>query len=286
MAKHKYDVVLSFAGEQRAYVKEVADELKRVGLEVFNADDERTELWGKDLPSYLWKVFEKEGRYCVLFISAESVEKQFPKHERRSALTRALREESEYVLPARFDDTEIPQLTNVHYIDLRDMNPVEFAGIVAKKVSSDEGSPSQSAERSDAEDMAYLKLLASVESLKGESLSVQNRLLILQHDLEVARRVVDEMVLDHKDHHIWHYDLEKKIVLDQDDGGHKLRCRFDRNTVEDSTLTLEALAEELKTCLLDWRRVELALADAAGRVKNENSKRGIWNTRIGETKLL
>ena len=286
MAKHKYDVVLSFAGEQRAYVRKVADELKRIGLAVFNADDERTELWGKDLPSFLWQVFEKEGRYCVLFISAESVDKQFPKHERLSALTRALREKSEYVLPARFDDTEIPQLTNVHYIDLRDMNPVEFAGIVAKKVSSGEGASSQSAELSDAEDMAYYKLLASVESLKGESFSVLNRMLILQHDVDVVRRVVDEIVSDHKDKHIWRYDLEKKIVLDQDDGGHKLRCRFERNTVEDSTLTLEALAEELKTCFLDWRRVELALADAAERVKKERSKRGIWDTQIGETKTL
>ena len=285
MEEFKYDVVLSFAGEQRAYVREVADELKRIGLAVFNADDERTELWGKDLPSYLWQVFDRDGRYCVLFISAESVEKQFPKHERRSALTRALREKSEYVLPARFDDTEIPQLTNVHYIDLRDMSPVEFAGIVAEKVSSDEGVPSQSSERSEAEDMAYYKLLASVESLKGESLSVQNRMLIIQDNLGVVRRVVDEIVLDHKDKHIFRHDLEKKVVLDQDDGGHKLRCMLDRNTVHDSTLTIEALAEELRTCFLDWRRVELALADATRKVEEEKSKRGIWNFRI-ETKPL
>ncbi len=285
MEEFKYDVVLSFAGEQRAYVREVADELKRIGLAVFNADDERTELWGKDLPSYLWQVFDRDGRYCVLFVSAESVEKQFPKHERRSALTRALREKSEYVLPARFDDIEIPQLTNVHYIDLRDMSPVEFAGIIAEKVSSDEGVPSQSSERSEAEDMAYYKLLASVESLKGESLSVQNRMLIIQDNLGVVRRVVDEIVLDHKDKHIFRHDLEKKVVLDQDDDGHKLRCMLDRNTVQDSTLTIEALAEELRTCFLDWRRVELALADATRKVEEEKSKRGIWNFRI-ETKPL
>lgn len=285
MAEYKYDVVLSFAGEQREYVSEVADELKRVGLAVFYADHERTELWGKDLPSSLWQVFEKEGRYCVLFISAESVEKQFPKHERRGALTRSLREKSEYVLPARFDDTEIPQLTNVHYIDLRDLSPVEFAGIVAQKVSSGEGASSQSAERSEADDMAYYKLLASVESLKGESLSVQNRMLILQHDLKVVRHVVDEIVLDHRDKHIHRYDLEKKIVLDQDDGGHKLRCMLDRNTVRDSTLTLEALAEELKKCFLDWRRVELALADATRKVEKEKSKRGI-GVQIGPTRIL
>jgi len=44
-----------------------------------------------------------------MFISKEYAEKPWTKHERRSDLSRAL-EEDEYVLPARFDDTELPGL--------------------------------------------------------------------------------------------------------------------------------------------------------------------------------
>jgi hypothetical protein len=65
-------------------------------------------------------VYRKLARYCVLFASADYARKVWTNHERRSAQARALRERSEYVLPARFDDTEIPGLSStVGYIDLR-----------------------------------------------------------------------------------------------------------------------------------------------------------------------
>lgn len=44
-----YDVALSFAGEDREYVEEVAIVLKRFGVRVFYDKFEETELWGKNL---------------------------------------------------------------------------------------------------------------------------------------------------------------------------------------------------------------------------------------------
>ena len=44
--KYTYDIVLSFAGEQRAYVEEVAQLLKNKGVNVFYDKFNEIELWG------------------------------------------------------------------------------------------------------------------------------------------------------------------------------------------------------------------------------------------------
>ena len=106
-----YDVALSFAGEDREYVGEVAAFLKANGVRTFFDDYERTELWGKDLYTHLDDVYRNQARYCVMFLSSHYKEKVWTNHERQSAQTRAFQESTEYVLPARFDDTEIPGIT-------------------------------------------------------------------------------------------------------------------------------------------------------------------------------
>jgi hypothetical protein len=63
--------------------KEVADLDKKVSDETARATKER------------------------MFVSEAYASKAWTRHERRSALARALIEEGEYVLPARFDDTEL-----------------------------------------------------------------------------------------------------------------------------------------------------------------------------------
>ncbi len=56
-------------------------------------------------------------------------------HERRSAQARAIRENDAYVLPARFDDTEIPGLRpTIRYVDLRTTAPSELAEMIVKKL--------------------------------------------------------------------------------------------------------------------------------------------------------
>src|SRR2546429_4350354 len=104
----EYDVCLSFAGEDRAYVKQVADKLTKEGVRVFYDEYERAELWGKDLYIHLDDVYQNAAKHCVLFASKNYARKLWASHERRSAQARAFRENQEYILPARFDDTEIP----------------------------------------------------------------------------------------------------------------------------------------------------------------------------------
>ena len=130
-----YDVGLSFAGEQRDYVKQVASALKSRGIRTFYDDYEEGTLWGKDLYAHLSEVYQHLCRYCVIFVSKEYAAKVWPNVERKSAQARALEEKKEYILPARFDDTDIPGvLSTVSYVDLNTKAPEELADLILAKV--------------------------------------------------------------------------------------------------------------------------------------------------------
>lgn len=137
--KYEYDVALSFAGENRAYVEEVANSLKKRGVKVFYDLFEETNLWGKNLYEYLSEIYQSKARYTVLFISHFYNEKLWTNHERMSMQARAFQESREYILPARFDDTEIPGiLKTIGYINLKGKAPKELAILIEKKIKKDQ----------------------------------------------------------------------------------------------------------------------------------------------------
>ena len=134
----QYDVALSFAGEQRQYVDDVARELSSRGVRPFYDDYEKGALWGKDLYEHLTEVYQHLCKYCVIFVSKEYAGKVWPSRERQSAQARALEEKGEYILPARFDDTPIPGLLDtVSYINLRETSPSQLSELIAGKLGKD-----------------------------------------------------------------------------------------------------------------------------------------------------
>jgi non-specific serine/threonine protein kinase len=131
----RYDVALSFASEDRQYVERVARELVRAGVAVYYDEYEETTTWGKNLHEHLHYVYSEAAHFTIIFISASYAEKAWPKFELRSALSRALGESREYILPARFDDTDLgglPKTTG--YVDLRRKKPEQLARLVIKKI--------------------------------------------------------------------------------------------------------------------------------------------------------
>lgn len=137
----KYDIALSFAGEDRAYVDRVAQGLRDRGVKVFYDLFEEVDLWGKDLYAHLIDVYREQAQFTVMFISAAYGEKLWSNHERKAAQARAFQEAREYILPARFDATEIPGiLSTVGYISLIDRTPDEFVSLIARKLVSSGGS--------------------------------------------------------------------------------------------------------------------------------------------------
>lgn len=131
----QYEIALSFAGEQRAYVESVAIALQSRGISVFYDEFERVALWGKDLVEEFHNVFENRASLAVMFISKHYVEKAWPTHERRSILSRAVQEKTGYVLPVRFDDTCVPGLPSaIDYKRAEDFTPAELAVLIAEKI--------------------------------------------------------------------------------------------------------------------------------------------------------
>lgn len=130
-----FDVALSFAGEDRQYVERVASILRDMGLRVFYDKYEAITLWGKDLYVHLREIYHKRSKYTVIFISRHYASKLWTNHERESAQARAFSEHREYILPARFDNTEIPGvLPTIGYVDLMEISPEELAEMIKQKV--------------------------------------------------------------------------------------------------------------------------------------------------------
>jgi hypothetical protein len=135
MRKTKFDIALSFAGEQREYVDQVANILNQKGISTFYDKFEEANLWGKNLYDYLSDIYMNQAKYTIMFISVDYSRKLWTNHERQSMQARAFQESSEYVLPAKFDNTEISGvLPTTGYISLQDKTPEEFVAIIEKKL--------------------------------------------------------------------------------------------------------------------------------------------------------
>lgn len=135
----EYDVALSFAGEDRTHAEAIAELLTSRNLKVFYDLYEQANLWGKDLYQHLQSVYRDKAKYCVIFASRHYAEKLWTKHELRQAQARAFSESSEYILPLRLDDTDIPGVNHtVGYIDLRKHGIEDVAHLICRKVRGDE----------------------------------------------------------------------------------------------------------------------------------------------------
>ncbi|WP_322770397.1 FxSxx-COOH system tetratricopeptide repeat protein [Frankia sp. Cr1] len=133
----RWEVALSFAGAQRAYVERVAAALKARGVRCFYDADEQLELWGRYLAEELPDIYAEQAAAVVVFVSADYASRDWTRLERRAALNRAVRERREYVLPARFDDTPLPGLlSDLVAIDLRGRDPEQFVELVATKLTA------------------------------------------------------------------------------------------------------------------------------------------------------
>ncbi|MDE2717649.1 MAG: TIR domain-containing protein [Chloroflexota bacterium] len=135
MKNLKYQVALSFAGEQRDYVEEVARHLWSRSIAVFYDGFETVANWGRSGAEAFHEPFAQRSAYVVMFISAAYVSKAWPNHERRSALSRMIREQREYILPVRFDDSDVPGLpADTIYLSGHDYTPAQLATMIAQKL--------------------------------------------------------------------------------------------------------------------------------------------------------
>ena len=132
----KYDIALSFAGENREYVDKVAKLLKDKGISVFYDLFEKANMWGKDLYQYLTDIYRNKALFSIIFMSEAYKKKLWTKNvELKAMQARAFEENKEYILPVRFDDVEIDGvLPTTGYLDLRGMDPEQLVSLIEKKL--------------------------------------------------------------------------------------------------------------------------------------------------------
>ncbi len=141
---HDYDVAVTFAGEDRAFVEAVVAEVKASGFTVFYDEDAKSEMWGVDLPEFFADIYERRARYAMMFVSAHYAAKPWTRLERRSVLARAMQNSSPYLLPVRLDSTELPGVrSTVGYLDGLRETPVGVANALKAKL----GAPATSGDR-------------------------------------------------------------------------------------------------------------------------------------------
>lgn len=133
----KYDVALSFAGEDRQVVEEIAARLIVRGYNVFYDKYEQADLWGKDLYQHLASIYSEQATFCIVFISDSYRQKLWTKHELRYAQARAFRESQEYILPVRLDDTQLPALPEtIGYLNLKDIGIDGLVDLLSHKLEN------------------------------------------------------------------------------------------------------------------------------------------------------
>ncbi len=132
----RYDVAMSFAGSERPKAEALAKYLRDAGLEVFYDNFYPEQLWGKDLAALFDRIYRKESRFCLMFVSAEYATRIWTTHERRSALARMVQEKGdEYILPIKVDDTDLDGLPpTIGYLSLANYSMDQIGTLLLKKL--------------------------------------------------------------------------------------------------------------------------------------------------------
>lgn len=133
-----YDIALSFAGEDRTYVREIAKKLRAKKLKVFYDEFEEAKLFGKDLYQYLHYIYKECALFCVVFVSKNYIKKAWTRVELRAAQNRAFENNNEYILPLMLEDgVRLPGLPNtIGYIGAHDHTTAQIAKIICEKVNT------------------------------------------------------------------------------------------------------------------------------------------------------
>ncbi len=133
-----YDVVLSFAGEDRKIVEDIAYILQKNNVKVFYDKFEVSNLWGKDLYQYLNDIYKNKARFCIIFFSKNYVKKEWTKHELKSAQARAF-ETEEYILPIYLDDVHVPGINKtIGHLNFNEYTKEDIVRLIIEKLENNQ----------------------------------------------------------------------------------------------------------------------------------------------------
>jgi hypothetical protein len=127
----------------RDHIGQVAAALKAQGVRCLYDADEQVRQWGTHLAEEL--PGSTREAVVVVFVSADYAAGDWTRLERHAAFSRAVAAAGVCVLPARFDDRELPGLLpDVVAVDPRRYTPAQFADLVVAKLADLAISPAPS----------------------------------------------------------------------------------------------------------------------------------------------
>jgi hypothetical protein len=136
---YEYDVAVSFAGPQRAYVEKFVEACRRRGLRVFYDRDMTVSYWGRNFIYEFRKVYGgSAARFVMPFISAEYLATPYPQDEFAAAVEEGFRRKGQtYLLPVVVGGVTIPpELLNpaIGWLSADDHTPDRLAELTARRL--------------------------------------------------------------------------------------------------------------------------------------------------------
>ena len=141
MSAKRFRIALSFPGEKRDFVQQVADSLSSVlGKESVLYDHYLTaELARPDLDLYLGALYREQSELLVPFFCADYERKKWCKLEWRQMRDILFNIEEHRIMPFRFDDAPIAGVLSIDgYVKIGNRTPHEVAGLILQRLDKPE----------------------------------------------------------------------------------------------------------------------------------------------------
>lgn len=138
ITKHHFDVALSFAGENRKYVKKVADNLNKIiGVHsCFYDDNYKAQLASFSLDNLLQDIYRNRSKLVVVFLCGNYQEKKWCGIEFRSIREIIMeKKDNKKIMLVKMGDGEVEGVFKTDgYVDGRQHSPREIAEFIRERV--------------------------------------------------------------------------------------------------------------------------------------------------------
>ncbi len=132
----RFRIALSFPGESRSFVEQVAEHLATAaGKERILYDKfYEAEFARVDLDTYLQRLYHDESELIAVFLCTDYERKEWCGLEWRAVRDLIKRRQVDSVMPLRFDDTEIPGLFSIDgYVWIGNRSPADIANLILER---------------------------------------------------------------------------------------------------------------------------------------------------------
>lgn len=137
LSEFRFDVALSFAGQDRPHAEAVARAMQSLGLRVFYDKDHYAHLWGKRRTEYE-NIYGPDSAFVVPMISKHYAEREWAQWEFETAKREAKNRKVDFLLPIRLDNSRQFGLTDDHnYLRVDDFTPEEIAQALKTKLEAE-----------------------------------------------------------------------------------------------------------------------------------------------------